>query len=277
MRALAMLFGLALCGLIHWVLTRPSLSSWRRRVLVLAIMAPVCAESFAWVNFFAEMAADPSLNLSALSWAWCDHLVLTPFRGRPLLCPQLSTSVSRSLGRCRRAPMPRTRALHRINPHFLFNSLNSVSADPRRQAAKADLWCRFRTLRMGLHHDRATIRSPANRAAAPSQIEQLRYPDLRSGRGGRLEDALVPSLILQPIVENAVKYGAAGSPPPSRSHQGDWGRTAKRRGRLAIGEWQRQREQADPPGPGSGSERRRGCSVLRRAAVAGQRALRGWG
>ena len=69
MRALAMLFGLALCGLIHFVLTRPTMTTWRRRIIALALMAPVCAEIFAWVNFFAEMAADPSLNLSGFTWA----------------------------------------------------------------------------------------------------------------------------------------------------------------------------------------------------------------
>src|SRR5688572_16459033 len=58
MRALALLFGLLLCYLIHRLLGRPSLTTLRRRIIALALVAPVAAESFAWVMFFAEMAAD---------------------------------------------------------------------------------------------------------------------------------------------------------------------------------------------------------------------------
>ncbi|HEX6741427.1 MAG TPA: sensor histidine kinase, partial [Sphingomicrobium sp.] len=49
------------------------------------------------------------------------------------------------------------------------------------------------------------------------EIEQLRYQDLvvTFAVPEELGAALVPSLILQPIVENAVKYGVAGSPPPA--------------------------------------------------------------
>jgi sensor histidine kinase YesM len=49
------------------------------------------------------------------------------------------------------------------------------------------------------------------------EIEQLRYPDLRVDIDvpATLNSAIVPTLILQPIVENAVKYGVAGSNPPA--------------------------------------------------------------
>ena len=49
------------------------------------------------------------------------------------------------------------------------------------------------------------------------EIEQLRYSDLRVviDVPKQIENALVPALILQPIVENAVKYGVGGAPPPA--------------------------------------------------------------
>ena len=49
------------------------------------------------------------------------------------------------------------------------------------------------------------------------EIQQVRYPDLKVIVNLPEEVALaaVPALILQPIVENAVKYGVAGSLPPS--------------------------------------------------------------
>ena len=76
-------------------------------------------------------------------------------------------------------------------------------------------------LRMGLSIDPSATIPLASEIAlqrAYLEIEQLRYPDLEVEveLPAELENALVPSLILQPIVENAVKYGVAGSPPPSR-------------------------------------------------------------
>lgn len=56
------------------------------------------------------------------------------------------------------------------------------------------------------------------------EIEQLRYDDLKVSVevSPQVEEAEVPALILQPIVENAVKYGVAGAPPPASIHIGAW-------------------------------------------------------
>jgi LytS/YehU family sensor histidine kinase len=253
MRALAMLFGLALCGLSTGA--RPRLSSWRRRVIVLALMAPVCAESFAWVNFFAEMAADPSLNLSALSWAGVVRTIsfwtwfFLAWAGLYLALSysfDVQAEQIRSAELQARAHAAQLRALHsQINPHFLFNSLNSVSAlilDG--EAAKADSMVSKLShfLRMGLSIDPSATIPLASEIAlqrAYLEIEQLRYPDLdvEVELPAELEDALVPSLILQPIVvENAVKYGVAGSLPPSRiAIRANWESDGEAgEGRLAI-------------------------------------------
>ncbi|MFO1206859.1 MAG: histidine kinase [Burkholderiales bacterium] len=102
----------------------------------------------------------------------------------------------------------------RIRPHFLFNSLNAVlsliRAEPRRaEAALEDLADLFRVLMQD------------NRQLAPltREVELCRqYLDLEQLRlGARLrvvwhvedmpEDALMPPLLLQPIIENAVYHG----------------------------------------------------------------------
>jgi len=56
------------------------------------------------------------------------------------------------------------------------------------------------------------------------EIEQLRYQDLivTLSVPEDLADAIVPALILQPIVENAVKYGVAGAPPPASIEVTAW-------------------------------------------------------
>ena len=74
-------------------------------------------------------------------------------------------------------------------------------------------------LRMGLAVD-PSERIPLSLEIALQRtyldIERLRYPDLdvMITIPAELETALVPSLILQPIVENAVKYGLSASPLP---------------------------------------------------------------
>jgi two-component system, LytTR family, sensor histidine kinase AlgZ len=104
-----------------------------------------------------------------------------------------------------------------INPHFLFNSLNSISALTGVDAARAREMCvrlsdfLRSSLRMG---DRETVPLSAELSLANSYlgVEQVRF-------GGRLRveqqigpgcaDCLVPPLLLQPLVENAVKHGIA--------------------------------------------------------------------
>ena len=102
----------------------------------------------------------------------------------------------------------------RIRPHFLFNSLNAVLSlirrDPRRaERALEDLADLFRTL----------MSEPRQFVRLADEIELLeRYADLEQLRlGERLRitweldsapnDALLPPLVLQPLLENAVFHG----------------------------------------------------------------------
>jgi hypothetical protein len=234
MRALALLFGLMLCYLIHRVLSRPSMSSLRKRIVALALMAPVAAESFAWVNFFAVMAVDPSVRLEDFTWSGAVSTIsfftwfFLAWAGLYLaLLYSFDVREERyhSAELQAQAHAAKLRALHsQINPHFLFNSLNSVSAlilDGKADEADAMVSKLSRFLRMGLAADPGDC-IPLERELELQrvylEIERLRYPDLEIDIeiAPGLEDALVPSLILQPIVENAVKYGVAGSPPPAR-------------------------------------------------------------
>jgi two-component system sensor histidine kinase AlgZ len=109
----------------------------------------------------------------------------------------------------------RIRALQaRIRPHFLFNSLNTVASLTRTDPARAeeaieDLADLFR---VSLSDARAqiTLREELEVARIYQRIEQLRL-------GGRLQvrwkvaglpvDAIVPSLLLQPLLENAIGHG----------------------------------------------------------------------
>jgi two-component system, LytTR family, sensor histidine kinase AlgZ len=103
-----------------------------------------------------------------------------------------------------------------IDPHFLFNSLHSISALTTADPPAARRMCVllgdfFRdSLALG-SEDRITLARELQLARRFLEIEQVRFGDrLRvsvedPGDGG----VLVPPLLLQPLVENAVTHGVA--------------------------------------------------------------------
>lgn len=102
----------------------------------------------------------------------------------------------------------------RIRPHFLFNSLNAVLSlvrtDPRRaEIALEDLSELFRAL-MRENRDLTTLQSEIELTKAYLGLEQLRLGD-RLNVVWHIEkmpaDALIPQLVIQPIVENAIYHG----------------------------------------------------------------------
>jgi len=109
----------------------------------------------------------------------------------------------------------RVRALQaRIRPHFLFNSMNAIAAltrsDPARaEEAVTDLADLFRVSLRELR-DRIPLAEEIEIARTYERIERLRLGD-RLRVDWRLEglpqDAPVPALVLQPLLENAVYHG----------------------------------------------------------------------
>ncbi|HYN06488.1 MAG TPA: histidine kinase [Vicinamibacterales bacterium] len=104
-----------------------------------------------------------------------------------------------------------------LHPHFLFNTLHAISALLHRDVAAAD-----RTLAQLSDLLRITLDSVTRPEIHLGeeleflekyvQIEQLRLGDrlvIRFDVDPDTLDALVPALILQPLVENAIKHGVA--------------------------------------------------------------------
>jgi two-component system, LytTR family, sensor histidine kinase AlgZ len=102
----------------------------------------------------------------------------------------------------------------RIRPHFLFNSMNTIAAltrsdPPRAEAAVQDLADLFRAA-LSDKRDTITLAEELEVARIYQRIEQLRL-------GERLKvdwktsalpaNALVPGLMLQPLLENAIYHG----------------------------------------------------------------------
>jgi cell division protein FtsB len=102
-----------------------------------------------------------------------------------------------------------------LNPHFLFNTLNAVSAlvgdDPRGVRTMIALLSEL--LRFSLKESRAqeiALHDELKLLGLYLEILEIRYQgQLRSSVtvGPDAQEALVPTLILQPLVENAMKHG----------------------------------------------------------------------
>lgn len=105
-----------------------------------------------------------------------------------------------------------------LDPHFLFNSLNSINAligsDPegaRRMCERLGDFMR-QTLRLG-SRDQVPLSEEMALVDRYLAIEQVRFGE-RLQISRTLEppalECLVPPLLLQPLVENAIKHGVAG-------------------------------------------------------------------
>ena len=107
-----------------------------------------------------------------------------------------------------------------IRPHFLFNALNTISGLVRvddKASAITMLAGLGDLLRLLLRSDGAQevpVRQELAVILCYLQIEQVRFGDqlaVELSIEAGVDDAMVPNLILQPLVENAVRHGVASA------------------------------------------------------------------
>jgi len=203
LRAAAMVEPMLLAAMVALYVLSPVLARlayWQGCAAVLAIALAVSGAVHAAV-------APPDNGLAALART----LALTAIAVVSLLAylRLLTRAYSPALSEARLQALQ-----SRIRPHFLFNSLNAVLSlmrrDPRRaERALEDLADLFRVL---MQDNRSFVRLADEIALLEryAAIEQLRL-------GERLEitweldtapqDALLPPMVLQPLLENAVYHG----------------------------------------------------------------------
>ena len=119
------------------------------------------------------------------------------------------------------AQAAQVRALrYQVNPHFLFNTLNSLSSlvmTGRSDRAETMLLALSTFFRTSLSLDPSADVSLAEEIDLQRlylDIEMARFPDrltVEIDVPEELAEARLPALLLQPIVENAIKYGVSKS------------------------------------------------------------------
>ncbi|ALC91070.1 histidine kinase [Bacillus sp. FJAT-18017] len=101
-----------------------------------------------------------------------------------------------------------------VHPHFLFNSMNTISSLIRTDAEKArklllKLSTFFRSNLQGANHMLIPLKKELEHLEAYMSLEQARFPDkykVEIDVSPDLQESLIPPFILQPLVENSIRH-----------------------------------------------------------------------
>jgi two-component system, LytTR family, sensor kinase len=162
-----------------------------------------------------RLIADATVTWYFLLAAWCAFFIAMTQQHR-------TRTTERRLAEAETAAhAAQVRALrYQVNPHFLFNTLNSLSSlvmSGRTDRAEEMLMALSTFFRTSLSMDPSVDVSLADEIALQRlylDIEQVRFPgrlDVNIDIPDDLMVARVPALILQPLVENVIKYGVSAT------------------------------------------------------------------
>lgn len=204
-----------------------SILSLAGRSLTMIVLAAAGAAAQTYINFTIFRLVAPEMGTTfttidffryVLHWFWIfgamAGAVLAIDFGRALADHERRIAV---LGRA--ATQAHLRALrYQLNPHFMFNTLNSIAALVERNDANAagamvqDLSDFLRvTLSMDPEED-ITLARELELQSLYLAIETQRFPDrlaVMADVTAEAASAMVPSLIIQPLAENVVRHAVA--------------------------------------------------------------------
>jgi LytS/YehU family sensor histidine kinase len=259
-RAIVSLAGIGITILYYLILRRIPTARMGMCITVAALLAAPCACVYSTVNYYAfrqsameeegrskhaataavAVAAQPAMTVGKMkshdemsilgeiadqaangyfffaSWASL-YLALR-------YAAQLGAAERRAAQLQAAAQSAELRALrYQVNPHFLFNTLNSLSSlvltGKRDEAERMilNLATFFRTSLTGDPTEDVPLGDEIQLQRLYLDIETVRFPErltVEIDLPDTLRGACVPGLILQPLVENAVKYGVSRSRRP---------------------------------------------------------------
>ncbi|HEY0629924.1 MAG TPA: histidine kinase [Sphingomicrobium sp.] len=162
-----------------------------------------------------RLIADGTVTWYFLLAAWCAFFIAMTQQHRTRVT-ELRLAEAETA-----AHAAQVRALrYQVNPHFLFNTLNSLSSlvmSGRGERAEEMLMALSTFFRTSLSIDPSADVSLEEEIALQRlylEIEKVRFPDRLDvviDIPDDLKEARVPALILQPLVENAIKYGVSAT------------------------------------------------------------------
>jgi len=226
-RLLFALFGAFLGYLLYRCLRSLRLREFERQATIGAALALAAALVQALVNIQVfrdqEVGWLSSYLYSALYWFWFYFSWTTAYLALSYSV-RVEAEERHSAQLAIRAQEAQVRALrYQINPHFLFNTLNAIAALVRDAPERAEqmvvqLSDFFRRSLAVNPMEDLTLAEEVELQRLYLEIERTRFPDrlrfevaLEEGTA----EAKVPALLLQPLVENAVKHGVAKSERPT--------------------------------------------------------------
>ena len=173
-------------------------------------LAPLLASYFVLelVTYFAVVVAYNAFDYSRR------------YREREAHATQLALRTSRLEASLSSAKLESLRM--QLNPHFLFNTLNAISVlamKGERQGVVRMLMLLSDLLRLSLDNNQpvVSLRDELEILDRYLEIENVRFRDrltLERDIEPSVLDAEVPSLLLQPLVENAIRHGISRTPGP---------------------------------------------------------------
>lgn len=213
------------------------------RILAAIVLAVPAAVAIAGINYFvfnvydpinlievekqvpAELKPSAFLEIAEVAItryffviAWASFYLALGF------AQDVGAAERRAAGFARAAQTAELRALrYQVNPHFLFNTLNSLSALVMKgEKALADamimnLSTFYRTSLAGDPSEDVSLEDEIELQKLYLDIEGVRFPNRLSVRiemPAPLGRAAVPGLILQPLVENAIKHAVSQTTTP---------------------------------------------------------------
>lgn len=224
--------GVTLSSILAWVGLRSAGADLRLRLRPVLGTAVLLALFFSATDYFlwyVVLAERPPLGLPvmlALHWSFrlsfllaCYGLYFAIF-----YATALHERENRLLEARAQAQQAKLRALrYQVNPHLLFNALNALSAlvvTGQSRAAGEMIEKLARFYRAALAPE-ATQKVPLAKEIELQthylDVERTRFPDrvrFHTDVAAGLEQALVPHLLLQPLIENSVRHGMATTYEP---------------------------------------------------------------
>ena len=248
-RIMVTIAGIALTWLLYLVLRMFDRQPMGVRVATAFLAAIPCAISIAYVNYYffnlydpANLFSDQSLDQSMAEIQ--EQLRLTGLQDIAEVAVTryffiiawaslyLALGYAREVREAERTASRYAQAAHdselrslryQVNPHFLFNTLNSLSSlvitrqNEKAEAMIQNLASFYRTSLSSDPLDDVTLAEEVELQRHYLGIEKVRYPERLQTTFDipkELERLPVPAMILQPLVENAIKYGVARTNRP---------------------------------------------------------------